>query len=419
MTLRSVYEDTLTSTRDPALLAERAGVTVQSAKTFLRDEASAQVSRQRRKPTADNYAPTGAPQGYWQADVIYLEDYKGVNVRRKAILTVLNTTTRFAHARPLLDATAERVAEAMSSILDNENSIKALRIDGGSEFKKEFRVLMRTRGIPLEVGEPYTHYRLARTDRFHRTLRKRLGEHFARDDTHQWVEALPAIVTNYNNTPHHTLSELLGEPTAPSQVTLAQEARIRLAEGQQVSDVQHLVDDLNIVPGVTKVRVPVSITKAGIKSGKAKSQRAVWSKAFTVLSRNGPNSFVVDVPRGEVKIFPHYNLQVEPETTVPVQRGHKGGPKVNIRVERAKRLENRNISEEEQVAALAAPAKPRSERASRVDYNILNGGKPKPLGKAGGSPTVQNVVKKARGLPRVPRADAAAKIAKAEELAAP
>ena len=382
MTLRSVYEDPHTSTRDPALLAERAGVTIKSAKTFLRDEASSQVAKQWRKPSADNYAPTGAPAGHWQADVIYLKDYKGVNTRRMAILTVLNTTTRFVHARPLLDATAERVAEAMSSILDNENSIKALRIDGGSEFKKEFRVLMRTRGIPLEIGEPYTHYRLARTDRFHRTLRTRLGEHFARDDTHQWVEALPAIVTNYNNTPHHTLSELLGEPTAPSQVTLAQEARIRLAEGQQVSDVQHLVDDLNIVPGVTKVRVPVSITKAGIKSGKAKSQRAVWSKAFTVLSRNGPNSFVVDVPRGEVKIFPHYNLQVEPETTVPLPVGHKGGSKVNIRVERAKRLENRNISEEEQVAALAAPAREKRESILTPKMAALKIAKASKLSKA-------------------------------------
>jgi hypothetical protein len=377
MTLRSVYEDTLTSTRDPALLAERAGVTVKSAKTFLRDEASAQVARQWRKPSAENYAPTGAPQGYWQADVIYLEDYKGVNARRKAILTVLNTTTRFAHARPLLNATADRVAEAMSSILDNENSIRVLRIDGGSEFKKDFRVLMRTRGIPLEVGEPYTHYRLARTDRFHRTLRKRLGEHFARGDTHQWIGALPAIVTNYNNTPHHTLSELLGQPTAPSQVTSAQEARIRLAEGQQVSDVQHLVDDLNIVPGVTKVRVLVSRTKAGILDGHAKSQRAVWtSEAYTVLSRNGPNSFVVDVPPGEVRIFPHYNLQVEPVTTVPLPRSREhrqGGPKVNIRVERAKRRENHNISEKEQKIALTAPARPRSQRVARVDYKALAG----------------------------------------------
>ena len=136
-----------------------------------------------------------------------------------------------------------------------------------------------------------------------------------------------------------------------------------------MSDVQHLVDDLNIVPGVTKVRVPVSITKAGIKSGKAKSQRAVWSKAFTVLSRNGPNSFVVDVPRGEVRIFPHYALQVEPSTTVPVQS--KGGPKVNIRVERAKDREYRNRSEESQKIALAAPA--RAKRAVRVDYKALAG----------------------------------------------
>ena len=79
-----------------------------------------------------------------------------------------------------------------------------------------------------------------------------------------------------------------------------------------------------------------------------KSQRAVWtSEAYTVLSPNGPNSFVVDTPPGEVRIFPHYALLVEPKTSVAPQRA-VGGPKVAIRVERAKRLEERNISEEEQ-----------------------------------------------------------------------
>ena len=371
MTLRSVYEDPHTSTRDPALLAERAGVTIKSANTFLRDEASSQVAKQWRKPSADNYAPTGAPAGHWQADVIYLKDYKGVNTRRMAILTVLNTTTRFVHARPLLDATAARVAEAMASILEQiGEAIKVLRIDGGSEFKKDFRPLMRARGIELEVGEAYTHYRLARTDRFHRTLRKRLGEHFERADTHHWVEALPAIIANYNNTPHHTLRELLGRPTSPSQVTPAQEVEIRIAESRQVGTVRVLADQLQIVPGVTRVRVPVSKTKEGIEDRHSKSQRAVWtSEAYLVLSRNGPNSFVVDAPRGEVRIFPHYALQVEPSTTVPVQS--KGGPKVNIRVERAKDREYRNRSEESQKIALAAPA--RAQRAVRVDYKALAG----------------------------------------------
>ena len=66
MTLKSVYEDPRTSTRDPALLAKRAGVTVESAKSFLRDQTSSQVAQQWRKPAASSgvYAPTGAPPGH-------------------------------------------------------------------------------------------------------------------------------------------------------------------------------------------------------------------------------------------------------------------------------------------------------------------------------------------------------------------
>ena len=40
-------------------------------------------------------------------------------------------------------------------------------------------------------------------------------------------------------------------------------------------------------------------------------------------------------------------------------RSRRGGAKVDIAVERAKRLESRNISEEETAAALAAPAAPK------------------------------------------------------------
>ena len=50
MTLKSVYEDPSTSTRDPALLAKRAGTTVKSARAFLRDQASSQVAQLWRKP---------------------------------------------------------------------------------------------------------------------------------------------------------------------------------------------------------------------------------------------------------------------------------------------------------------------------------------------------------------------------------
>lgn len=381
MTLRSVYEDPRTTTRDPALLAKRAGTTLKSAKAFLADEASAQTAEQWRRPSSraayTAYAPTGAPEGHWQADVIFFDDYRGVNDKRKAILTVLNTTSRFALARPLLNAKAGTVAAAMEDILDElarlRKKVTVLRVDGGGEFKGAFAQLMRERGITIDNSEPFTHYRLARTDRWHRTLRKRIGEHFEREQTHRWIDALPDIVANMNATPHRTLTELFGEQTAPEDVTIADEREIRAAEGRRAREVREATDKLGIVPGETQVRLLVRQTKAALKDGFAKGQRAVWTpETYTVLERNGPNSWVVDVPGNEVKIFPSWALKVvDMERLQSGQTSRSSGKKVDVAVERAKRMEARNISEEEQAAALAAPARPRRERAARVDYAAL------------------------------------------------
>ena len=380
MDLKAVYDDPARTSRNPRLLAARAGGSVQSAEAFLRDQASSQLAKQWRKPSASSgaYTPTGAPAGHWQSDVTYLEDYKGVNDRRKAILTVLNTTTRFAIAKPLLAATSDKTAEAMRSILAEiaaaKQQIKVLRVDGGGEYKGAFRELMRSAGIELEVSEANTHYRLARTDRFHRTLRERIGEHFERANTHRWIDALPAIVENLNSAPHRTLTELLGRPTAPIQVTAAQERLIRQAEAVEASEVGAFVDGLGFRLGETKVRLLVSRTREGVRDQHAKSQRRVWtSETYTVLERNGPNSFTVGVPAGEVKVWPYYALQVVKKALASAATA-SAGSKVNIRVERAKRLEALNISEAEQAAALAAPARPKRERSKKVDYLALSKG---------------------------------------------
>lgn len=208
----------------------------------------------------------------------------------------------------------------------------------------------------------------------HRTLRKRIGEHFEREQTHRWIDALPDIVANMNATPHRTLTELFGEQTAPEDVTLADEREIRAAEGRRAREVREATDKIGIVPGETQVRLLVRQTKAALKDGFAKGQRAVWTpETYTVLERNGPNSWVVDVPGNEVQIFPSWALKV-----VDMERLQSGptgrqtqGKKVDVAVERAKRMEARSISEEEQAAALAAPARPRSERAVRRDYAAM------------------------------------------------
>ena len=198
----------------------------------------------------------------------------------------------------------------------------------------------------------------SRTDRLHRTLRQRIGEHFEREDTHRWVDALPDIIDNYNTSPHRTLSEVLRRKATPADITAKEEEIIRADELERVSAVGRKVDALDIIPGKTLVRVLSQKTREDDRGAAfSKGQTSTWSRdSYLVLKRNGVNSFVIDVPPGEVRIWPVHSLKVaglDEEKTGP------GGAKVDIAVERAKRLESRNISEEEAAVALAAPAAPK------------------------------------------------------------
>ena len=382
MTLRDIYDDSKTTTRNPTLLAKRAGTTVKSAKAFLATQSSSVVRSAWHRPSLEQFAPAGGPAGHWQADVIYFDIYKGANDKYKALLLVINTTTRYAIVRPLHHAKAADSSAAFADVLASERpKIKILRVDGGGEFKKEFADLCEERGITLEVGEPHTHTWLARTDRFCRTLRQRLGEHFEREDTHRWLEVLPDIVTNYNETTHRTLSEVLGRKACPADITAKEEKVIRADEIERAAAVGLATDKAGIIPGETYVRVLRSKMRGG--SSFDKGQLATWSQdSYLVLDRNGVNSFVVGVPPGEVKIWPLHSLLVVDTREVATGRT-RGGPKVNILVERAKRLELRNISEEEAEAALTAPAaKKRVSKASTKALAAAADVRPKRAAKA-------------------------------------
>jgi hypothetical protein len=263
--------------------------------------------------------------------------------------------------RPLLHAKAVDTSEALADLLHSEQpKIKVLRVDNGKEFLSEFATFCAERGITLQVGAAHTHTWVSRTDRFCRTLRQRLGEHFEREDTHRWIDVLPEIVANYNETPHRTLSEVLGRKACPSDVTAKEENIIRAAELERASTLGLATDAIGIIPGKTFVRVLRSKMRGG--SSFDKGQLATWSSnSYLVLSRNGVNSFIIDVPPGEVGIWPVHSLLVADPKESPALT--KSGLKVDILAARAKRLESRNISEEEAEAALAAPAA--TKRVSR------------------------------------------------------
>ena len=399
--MEKIYADPSTSTRNPTLLAKRTNeaygtsFTAAQAKLFLIAQTSYEVNKKYVKPTAEQMAPTGAPANHWQSDVIWFDILKGKNNMQKAILTVLNTTSRYAYARGIRSNKSEAVAAALKEILTdiiNDNKkITTLRVDGGSEYKGATAALLKSRGINIDQAEPYTHARLSRTDRFHRSLREKFGDMFERDDSDRWIDALPAIIKNINNTPHETLSQILGRQASPKSITAADEKIIRAYELRQAAEVQAETNKLNdkIHLNRTRCRLLVSKTKAGILEKFHKAQRNVWSRnTYLISARNGVNSWVVDVEPGEVSIWPTHSIKIlsneesdlitnkilDDEAITEINKTAKSSkPKnsnrVNVKVAKAQRMEDRNISPEERVAALSAPARPK--RAKRVDYKAM------------------------------------------------
>ena len=104
-----------------------------------------------------------------------------------------------------------------------------------------------------------------------------------------------------------------------------------------------------------------------------KGQEAAWTpELYGVIERVGPDAFKVDVPAGEVSVWPVHSLQIVKKA---LGQSKPAGQKVDKKVVAAKKKEALSISPAENEAALAAPARPKRDRAKKVDYAKLAGKK--------------------------------------------
>ena len=375
MSLQKIYDDPKLATNNPVLLALRANTNVDEAIQFLEGKTAVQMRRQSHRPSENRMAPAGGPAGHYQADLMMLEDYRGVNNMKRMILTILNTTTRFVYARPIANKKADTVRGAIQSIFDGKyfhgavvgdgetnlrktrplEDMKTLRVDGGTEFMNDLKKYLQDKKINLEVSAPYRHGWLSRTNRFHRTLRQRLGEHFARKNTHRYVDVFQEILDNYNNTPHSTLKKILRTPQdapastasrfpasrySPASITPEDEHKIRQYEMKQLA---HTTSNI-YVGGY--VRLEMSKTKKG-EMGKIsnKGQQDIWTRdVYKVLKKVGVNSYIVDVPPGEIKLWQGYDLQAVEKPNEKTEQKHR----VNVVQARAQRELDRDLGGKEE-----------------------------------------------------------------------
>lgn len=137
----------------------------------------------------------------WSSDLVEMPNDKGFHY----ILTVIDVFSKYAWAIPLKNKTSQSIIESFKLIFkeSNRHCIK-LWTDLGSEFtNKSFKNFCKENEI-----EPYQTYNEGKAvviERFNRTLKEKMWLNFTINGNQHWVELLPKLIKDYNNSFHRTI----------------------------------------------------------------------------------------------------------------------------------------------------------------------------------------------------------------------
>lgn len=158
----------------------------------------------------------------WQSDLAQMDLYAKSNRNFKFILVVIDCFSKFVWARPLKTKSGVEVSEVFHDILNEGRCPKNLQTDQGKEYyNAHFKKLMMK--FNINHYNTYSTMKAAIAERVIRTLKEKLFKYFTLNGTHKWIDVLPEIVLQYNNTKHRTIK------MPPSKVTKNNEAQIHLA----------------------------------------------------------------------------------------------------------------------------------------------------------------------------------------------
>ena len=141
----------------------------------------------------------------WQADLVEMQQFAKENGGVRYLLTVIDVLSKYAWAVPIKSKTGDDVLTAFKSILRNSGRRPgALQTDEGREFtNKKMQEWLAAVGI--HWFHTYSDKKASIVERLNRTLKSLMWKYFTYKQTHKWVDILPQLLTNYNNTVHSSI----------------------------------------------------------------------------------------------------------------------------------------------------------------------------------------------------------------------
>ncbi|KAJ8909502.1 hypothetical protein NQ315_012980 [Exocentrus adspersus] len=141
----------------------------------------------------------------WQSDLAEMGNYAKDNKQYKYILVVIDCFSKFLWTRPIKNKTGQEVTQAFEDILlhANKRVPSNLQTDQGTEYyNRIFNNLMKKYNI--NHYSTYSVKKASMAERVIRTIKSKLYKYFSLHGTYKWLDVLPEITDNYNESRHST-----------------------------------------------------------------------------------------------------------------------------------------------------------------------------------------------------------------------
>lgn len=156
----------------------------------------------------------------WHADLIDLQKYKKQNNNFQYILTIIDCFSKVAEARPLKNKCGTVVARAFEEVLkETRTHPLKLQVDMGKEFySAPFQEIYKKYNI--HMFSVFSEIKNSICERFNRTLMDKIARYWTYSNSFKYVDVLPDIISNYNNSFHRSIGRV------PLKVTKENEQEI-------------------------------------------------------------------------------------------------------------------------------------------------------------------------------------------------
>ena len=209
---------------------------------FVKDWLNKQQAKQQTKTKVGKkqFLPIYSELPYsFQIDLTFFPRYDKQNNGYTVLFTAININTRFAYAYYGKNKDMKTIINFLKE-MEKKTIINSISCDSGREFNNtEFIEFCDKEKITIYFITNDSH-KLGIINRFHRTLKNKLTQHFIATDNFNWIGIIDKIIDNYN----HTVNRGIGNE--PAKITDAIEHEIILKNREKTEKLQKKLEHFKI-----------------------------------------------------------------------------------------------------------------------------------------------------------------------------